>query len=60
MKRLEDLVMRNDWIVAYKIEDVKEDPIQKIVMGERIVLFRNEDSCYGRKIDCLWDFIVQL
>ncbi|KKK38112.1 (2Fe-2S)-binding protein [Mesobacillus campisalis] len=53
MKRLEDQVLRNDWIVACKIEDVKEEPIQKIVMGERIVLFRNEDGVHAFRDLCI-------
>ena len=41
---INDTVLRNDWIVACKIEDVKEEPIQRIIMGERVVIFRNEQE----------------
>lgn len=53
MKVIEDRVLRNDWIIVCKIDDVKEEPIQKIVMGERIVLFRNEKGIHIFKDLCI-------
>lgn len=48
-----DQVLRNDWIVAAKIDDVKERPIQTIVLGERIVLYRNEEGIHAFKDLCI-------
>jgi phenylpropionate dioxygenase-like ring-hydroxylating dioxygenase large terminal subunit len=50
---LEDNVLRSDWIVAGKIEDIKEEPKQVILMGERIVLFRNEEGIHAFKDLCI-------
>ncbi|MFJ7727397.1 Rieske 2Fe-2S domain-containing protein [Neobacillus sp. NPDC097160] len=50
---LEDDVLRSDWIVACKIEDVKEEPLQVTVLGERIVFFRNEDGIHAFKDLCI-------
>ncbi len=53
MKIIEDQALRNGWIVVCKIDDVKEEPIQKIIMGERIVLFRNEEGIHAFKDLCI-------
>ncbi|MFF2447880.1 Rieske 2Fe-2S domain-containing protein [Neobacillus sp. NPDC058068] len=50
---LEDNVLRSDWIVVCKIDDVKEEPMQVTVMGERIVLFRNEEGIHAFKDLCI-------
>jgi phenylpropionate dioxygenase-like ring-hydroxylating dioxygenase large terminal subunit len=50
---VEDNVLRNDWIVAGKIEDIKEEPKQVVLMGERIVLFRNEEGIHAFKDLCI-------
>ncbi|ALC91357.1 (2Fe-2S)-binding protein [Bacillus sp. FJAT-18017] len=50
---VEDTVLRNGWIVACKIEDVKEDPMQVTLMGERMVLFRNEQGIHAFKDLCV-------
>jgi phenylpropionate dioxygenase-like ring-hydroxylating dioxygenase large terminal subunit len=50
---LEDNVLRSDWIVAGKIEDIKEEPKQVVLMGERIVLFRNEEGIHAFKDLCI-------
>ncbi|MFK9092143.1 Rieske 2Fe-2S domain-containing protein [Bacillus salipaludis] len=50
---LEDNVLRSDWIVACKIEDVKAEPLQVTVLGERIVFFRNEDGVHAFKDLCI-------
>jgi phenylpropionate dioxygenase-like ring-hydroxylating dioxygenase large terminal subunit len=50
---VEDNVLRSDWIVASKIEDIKEEPKQVVLMGERIVLFRNEEGIHAFKDLCI-------
>lgn len=50
---VEDNVLRSDWIVAGKIEDIKETPKQVVLMGERIVLFRNEEGIHAFKDLCI-------
>jgi phenylpropionate dioxygenase-like ring-hydroxylating dioxygenase large terminal subunit len=50
---VEDNVLRSDWIVASKIDDIKEEPKQVVLMGERIVLFRNEEGIHAFKDLCI-------
>ncbi|EKN66700.1 Rieske (2Fe-2S) domain-containing protein [Neobacillus bataviensis LMG 21833] len=50
---LEDNVLRSDWIVACKGEDVKEEPLQVTILGERIVFFRNEEGVHAFKDLCI-------
>jgi phenylpropionate dioxygenase-like ring-hydroxylating dioxygenase large terminal subunit len=50
---VEDNVLRSDWIVAGKIKDIKEAPKQVVLMGERIVLFRNEEGIHAFKDLCI-------
>ncbi|MEH6940590.1 aromatic ring-hydroxylating dioxygenase subunit alpha [Bacillus sp. JJ722] len=48
-----DQVLRSDWIVACKAEDVGEKPLQVVVMGERVVLFRNEEGIHAFRDLCI-------
>ncbi|MFJ7975575.1 Rieske 2Fe-2S domain-containing protein [Peribacillus sp. JNUCC 23] len=50
---IQDDVLRNDWIVASRSIDIKEEPVQVIVMGERLVLFRNEEGVHAFKDLCI-------
>jgi len=50
---LEDNVLRSDWVVACKREDVKEEPLQVTILGERVVLFRNEEGIHAFKDLCI-------
>lgn len=50
---IEDQALRNQWVVAAKAEDIKEEPKQVIVLGERIVLFRNEEGIHAFKDLCI-------
>lgn len=50
---IEDQVLRNDWIVACKAEDVKEKPLQIVMMGERIVLYRTANGINAFKDMCI-------
>ncbi|MFD1706770.1 Rieske 2Fe-2S domain-containing protein [Siminovitchia sediminis] len=49
---LEDKVLQQDWLVACRSEDVKEEPIQITFMGERIVIFRNSKGVHAFKDLC--------
>lgn len=51
--KIQDQVLRNDWIVACKAEDVGEKPLQVIIMGERVVIYRNEEGVYALKDLCV-------
>ncbi|MEH7237477.1 aromatic ring-hydroxylating dioxygenase subunit alpha [Bacillus sp. JJ1562] len=50
---VEDQVLRDQWVVAARAEDIKEEPQQVIVLGERIVLFRTEDGIHAFKDLCI-------
>ncbi|MEI2401068.1 Rieske 2Fe-2S domain-containing protein, partial [Paenibacillus phytohabitans] len=50
---VEDQVLRDQWIVAARAEDIKEEPQQVIVLGERIVLFRTEVGIHAFKDLCI-------
>ncbi|WP_077618018.1 aromatic ring-hydroxylating oxygenase subunit alpha [Bacillus sinesaloumensis] len=50
---VEDQVLRNQWVVAARAEDIKDDPQQVIVLGERIVLFRTEEGIHAFKDLCI-------
>lgn len=50
---VEDQVLRDQWVVAAKAEDIKEEPQQVIVLGERIVLFRTEEGIHAFKDLCI-------
>ncbi|WP_019240979.1 MULTISPECIES: aromatic ring-hydroxylating oxygenase subunit alpha [Bacillus] len=50
---IQDQVLRSDWIVACKAEDIGEKPLQVIIMGERVVIFRNEEGIYALKDLCV-------
>ena len=51
--KIEDKVLENGWIVVCKAEEVRNEPLQKILMGERIVLFRNEEGIHAFKDLCI-------
>ena len=50
---VQDKVLRSDWIVACKAEEVLEKPLQVIIMGERVVIFRNEEGVHAFKDLCV-------
>ncbi|WP_010281930.1 aromatic ring-hydroxylating oxygenase subunit alpha [Bacillus timonensis] len=50
---VEDQVLRDQWVVAAKAEDIQEKPQQVIVLGERIVLFRTEEGIHAFKDLCV-------
>lgn len=50
---VQDTVLRNEWIVACRSADVQDRPLQVTVMGERVVLFRNEQGVHAFKDLCI-------
>ncbi|MFK2824752.1 aromatic ring-hydroxylating dioxygenase subunit alpha [Bacillus sp. B190/17] len=50
---LQDDVLLQDWIVACRSEDVKEKPVQIILMGERLAIFRNSEGVHAFKDLCI-------
>ncbi|QED47973.1 aromatic ring-hydroxylating dioxygenase subunit alpha [Cytobacillus dafuensis] len=50
---IQDKVLLNDWIVACRSEDVKDKPIQVVLMGERLAVFRNNEGVHAFKDLCI-------
>ena len=50
---IDDQVLRSNWIVACKEEDLKEEPIQALILGERVVLYRSEEGVHAFKDLCI-------
>jgi len=50
---IQDKVLLEDWIVACRSEDVKEKPIQVILMNERLAIFRNSEGIHAFKDLCI-------
>lgn len=50
---VEDQVLLEDWIVACRSEDVQEKPIQVVLMGERLAIFRNSKGVHAFKDLCI-------
>jgi len=48
-----DAVLRNEWIVACRAQDVQEKPLQVLIMGERVVIFRTEEGVHAFKDLCV-------
>jgi phenylpropionate dioxygenase-like ring-hydroxylating dioxygenase large terminal subunit len=50
---VQDTVLKNDWIVACRSTDLQDQPKQIVIMGERIVLFRNDEGVHAFKDLCI-------
>lgn len=50
---IEDQVLRNQWIAVCREQDLKEEPFPVTVLGERVVLFRNEEGIHAFKDLCI-------
>ncbi|MEH7125424.1 aromatic ring-hydroxylating dioxygenase subunit alpha [Bacillus sp. JJ1532] len=50
---IQDKVLLEDWIVTCRSEDVKEKPIQIILMGERLAIFRNSEGVHAFRDLCI-------
>ncbi|WP_066192374.1 MULTISPECIES: aromatic ring-hydroxylating dioxygenase subunit alpha [Gracilibacillus] len=51
--RLTEEVLENDWVVACPAADVPEEPIQVVILNERVVIFRNESGVHAFKDLCI-------
>lgn len=49
----QDHVLQQDWIVACRAEDLKEKPVQVVIMGERLAIFRNNEGVHAFKDLCI-------
>ncbi|HEY4551748.1 MAG TPA: aromatic ring-hydroxylating dioxygenase subunit alpha [Bacillaceae bacterium] len=50
---LQDKALQEDWLVACRSKDVKEKPIQIMLMGERLAIFRNSKGVHAFKDLCI-------
>ncbi len=50
---LQDQVLLEDWLVACRSVDVQEKPIQVVLMGERLAIFRNSKGVHAFKDLCI-------
>lgn len=50
---LQDEVLLKDWLVACRSVDVQEKPIQVVLMGERLAIFRNSKGVHAFKDLCI-------
>ncbi|AST90176.1 aromatic ring-hydroxylating dioxygenase subunit alpha [Sutcliffiella cohnii] len=50
---VKDPVLQKEWIVACISEEVSDKPISVTILGERIVLFRNEEGVHAFKDLCI-------
>ncbi|OXM82907.1 aromatic ring-hydroxylating oxygenase subunit alpha [Paenibacillus rigui] len=48
-----DPVLANEWFVVMKSEELREDPKQVVIMGERVVVFRTRKGIYAFKDLCI-------
>ncbi|TDG00991.1 aromatic ring-hydroxylating dioxygenase subunit alpha [Paenibacillus piri] len=48
-----DEVLVNEWFAVLKSEEVKEAPVQVVVMGERVVVFRTSKGIHAFKDLCI-------
>ncbi|MFD0619817.1 Rieske 2Fe-2S domain-containing protein [Paenibacillus sp. GCM10027629] len=50
---IEDAVLRREWLVACRTDELQEKPLGVMLMGERVVLFRNEEGVHAFKDLCI-------
>ncbi|GAB2544781.1 aromatic ring-hydroxylating dioxygenase subunit alpha [Gracilibacillus alcaliphilus] len=51
--RLTEKILENDWIVACPAEEVQEEPIQVVILNERVVIFRTDNGVQAFKDLCI-------
>lgn len=51
--KIEDAVLQREWLVACRSDELSEQPIGITLMGERVVLFRNEEGIHAFKDLCI-------
>lgn len=50
---IQDKALQEEWLVACRSTDVKEKPVQVILMGERLAIFRNSKGVHAFKDLCI-------
>jgi phenylpropionate dioxygenase-like ring-hydroxylating dioxygenase large terminal subunit len=50
---IHDEVLRSEWIVACASTSVQEAPVQVLILGERVVLFRTADGVHAFRDICI-------
>lgn len=50
---IQDKVLLEDWIVACRSDDIKDKPVQIVVMGARLAIFRNSKGVHAFKDLCI-------
>ncbi|MDF2960478.1 MAG: Rieske protein [Paenibacillus sp.] len=50
---IQDEVLANEWFAVLKSEEVKDAPVQVIIMGQRIVVFRTSKGIHAFKDLCI-------
>lgn len=50
---VQDTVLRQGWIAVCRSADVQEKPVQAMVMGERVAVFRTEDGIHAFRDLCI-------
>lgn len=53
MMLIEDQVLQNQWIAVSREKDVTDKPLPVTVLGEKVVLFKNEDGIHFFKDLCI-------
>lgn len=51
--KIQDAALQREWMAACRTDEVQESPVGVTVMGERIVLFRNEEGIHAFKDLCI-------
>lgn len=51
--KLKDKVLRKEWIVACKAEEVMDEPKKVVIMGESVVLYRTEEGVHALRDLCI-------
>ena len=46
---MKDPALQEEWLVACRSKDVQEAPIQVVLMGERLAIFRNSKGVHAFK-----------
>lgn len=53
LSMLKDTALQEEWLVACRSQDVQEAPIQIVLMGERLAIFRNSKGVHAFKDLCI-------
>lgn len=51
--KIEDAILQREWLVACRSDELTEQPLGVTLMGERVVLFRNQEGIHAMKDLCI-------